>query len=154
VKRWIVVLVLVGCGKSAEPPAKLKWLSLDPLPLEIEVPEYATAGQHQESPDRNAPPGMLISARACVIVVVPGTRGPLDAQQAEIKAAHPDARIVGLTTDYFEYTYKGADGAPLRAFRNEKRIAGELYRCEPFTGGRDIGCEQRACASLRARGGP
>ena len=148
-----VALVLVSCSKSA-PAVKMKWLSLDPLPLEVEVPDYASVGQHRESPDRDAPPGMLISARACVVVVMPGTRGPLDEQQTEVKAEHPDAKIVGLTSESFEYSYKGADGAALRSFRSERRIADAIYRCEPFTGHADIACERRACASLRARAGP
>jgi hypothetical protein len=153
-KAVVVAIALSACGTKSAEKVELKWLDLQPLPLEIEVPSYATAGQHRESPDRDAPPGMLVSARACVLVVMPGTRGPLDAQQTEVKAEHPDAKIVGLTSDHFEYRYKAADGSMLRSFRFEKMIGGAPYHCEPFTGRGDISCEQRACASLRARAVP
>jgi hypothetical protein len=150
-----LVLVAVAACRQATLETPTKWLELTPMPIAISVPAYATAAPTQESLDRSAAPGMIISARGCVVVVTPGSLGDAATQSAEIATAYPGATIAppepsaaGL---YLAYEYAGQGATKLRSFRLEKSIGGTTYRCEPFTGRTDVKCEQAACRSLRAR---
>lgn len=153
----VVIVVLAGCSKSAPPAPTSKWVALTPMPLELQAPANATVAQTQESTDRTAPPGMIVSARECILVVTPGSRGDLAAQAEQIATQHPGVTVTrrdppaangsGL---YLGFEYAGTGGATLRSFRSEWTIGETTYRCEPFTGRADVACEDTACRSLRA----
>jgi len=157
--RIVVLLALAaGCSKSSKTEPATRWIELTPMAVKLEAPAYATVGQTQESLDTNAPPGMIVSARECVLVVTPGSRGDLAKQEADVTASHPGATITkreppaadgaGL---YLGYEYDAAVGGKARSFRFETTIDETTYRCEPFTGRADVRCEEAACRSLRAK---
>jgi hypothetical protein len=153
----VAIVILAGCSKKAAPPPERTWLALTPMPLELQAPANATVAQTQESTDRTAPPGMIVSARECILVVTPGSRGDVVAQEQAIAAQHPGVTVTRReppaangTGLYLGYEYAGTGGAKLRSFRSEWTIGETTYRCEPFTGRADVACEDAACRSLRA----
>ena len=93
-------------------------MPLDPLPVSIAMPAGATVSQ-------NSPTEIMISARACIVLVAPDPGGPL---------AQP------------EYVPTEAGGK--RTFTYRATIAGATYTCEPFGPRADVACEERACRSL------
>jgi hypothetical protein len=149
----------VSCKKdsASTSPAATKWLDLPPMPIKMQVPVNATLARHSESPDRDAPPGVIVSARECVLVVLPGSRGDMAAQEAEIVQATPTAKVdrrepPGATGTglFLGYHYASGDKT-VKSFRYEVTLGEATYHCAPFSGRPDVTCEERACRSLAAR---
>jgi hypothetical protein len=142
VKAWLVVIAVAACSKS--PPAeKTKRLALDPLPVTIEVPDYAITSRHSDQV-------MLVSARACIVLVTAAPADSLADAQAAVTAQHAGAVIERAGPEFFAARYAGATGQPVQSFQLRTTLGGATYKCEPFTARADVACEERACRSLRA----